>query len=326
MEAFSLQKVEMLEEVVVSWRKVRWIWQMRQNFVAQFVQPLEHCLCGVWLGVVMEKNWAHSVDQCWLQMLQSSGHLIDLLSLLLRCNGFAGIQKAVVIRLAADHQTVTMTFFRCKFGFGKCFGVSSQSKHWAGSHQLSYKIHFLLHITVWSRNGSLLLHRISDDPSKWRTSLVAQTEKCLPTMWETQVWCLGWEDPLEKEMATHSSTLPWKIPWTEKPGSLQSMGLQRVTHDWATKLSLSLQNDDLFNFWSAREAPTYQDFYLSSLLQMPNYHRMVNLEFFGNFSGSCKRFRFDDCSQLHFSLSCIREGNGNPLQCSCLENPTDGGA
>ena len=51
---------------------------------------------------------------------------------------------------------------------------------------------------------------------------------CLP-MWETQVRSLGWEDPLEKEMATHSSTLAWKIPWTEEPGRLQSVGLQRVT-------------------------------------------------------------------------------------------------
>ena len=65
-------------------------------------------------------------------------------------------------------------------------------------------------------------------------------------------------------MALHSSTLAWRIPWTEEPGRLQSMGSQRVRHDWATSLSLS--------------------------------------------------------------LSCIGEGNGNPLQCSCLENPRDGGA
>ena len=63
------------------------------------------------------------------------------------------------------------------------------------------------------------------------TSLVAQTVKRLPTMWETQVRFLGWEDPLEKEMASHSSTLAWKIPWTEDPGRLQSMASQRVGHD-----------------------------------------------------------------------------------------------
>ena len=62
-------------------------------------------------------------------------------------------------------------------------------------------------------------------------SLVAQTVKNLPAMWETWVQSLGWEDPLEKEMATHSSTLAWRIPWMEEPGRLQSMGLQRVRHD-----------------------------------------------------------------------------------------------
>ena len=55
--------------------------------------------------------------------------------------------------------------------------------------------------------------------------------KRLPAMRETQVQSLGWEDTLEKEMATHSSTLDWKIPWTEEAGSRQSMGLQRVGHD-----------------------------------------------------------------------------------------------
>ena len=68
---------------------------------------------------------------------------------------------------------------------------------------------------------------------------------------------------VEKEMATHSSTLAWKIPWTEEPGGLQSMGSHRVEHKWL---------------------------------------------------------------HFHFSLSCIGEGNGNPLQCSCLENPRDRGA
>ena len=60
---------------------------------------------------------------------------------------------------------------------------------------------------------------------------MAQTVKHLSTMWETQVRSLGREDPLEKEMAIHSSTIAWKIPWTEEPGRLQSMGLQRVGHD-----------------------------------------------------------------------------------------------
>ena len=74
----------------------------------------------------------------------------------------------------------------------------------------------------------------------FRTSLVAQMIKRLPTMQETWVRSLGWEDLLEKEMATHSSTLAWRIPWMEEPGGLKSMGSQRVGHDWATSISLSL--------------------------------------------------------------------------------------
>ena len=58
--------------------------------------------------------------------------------------------------------------------------------------------------------------------------------KNLPAMRETRDQSLGWEDPLEKGMATHSSVLPWRIPWTEETGRLQSMGLQRVRQDWVT--------------------------------------------------------------------------------------------
>ena len=65
-------------------------------------------------------------------------------------------------------------------------------------------------------------------------SLVALLVKNLPAMRETQVQSVGQEYPLEKEMATHSSTLAWRIPWTEKPGRLQSMGSQRVGHDCVT--------------------------------------------------------------------------------------------
>ena len=82
---------------------------------------------------------------------------------------------------------------------------------------------------------------------------MAQTVKCLPAVRETRVRSLGWEDPLE-EMAAHSSTIAWKIPWTEEPGRLQSMGLQRVRHDCATSLSFFMFNSDLFKidfeFWS----------------------------------------------------------------------------
>ena len=77
---------------------------------------------------------------------------------------------------------------------------------------------------LWGRD--LTVHNSSDQIG---ASLVAQKVKHLPAMWETQVRSLGWEDSLEKEMAPHSSTLAWEIPWMEEPGRLQSMGLQSQT-------------------------------------------------------------------------------------------------
>ena len=96
------------------------------------------------------------------------------------------------------------------------------------------------------------------------TSLVVQMVKRLSTRWETWVRALGWENPLEKEMAIHSSTIAWKIPWTEEPGGLQSMGWKRVGHDWVTSLSfLSQRAKSSFRlvpafvnaFWGSSEVP-----------------------------------------------------------------------
>ena len=73
---------------------------------------------------------------------------------------------------------------------------------------------------------------------------MAQTVKRLSTMRETWVRSLAQEDPLEKEMAIHYSTIAWKIPWTKEPGGLQSMGSQRVRHDCTTSLSLRILKKD----------------------------------------------------------------------------------
>ena len=98
-----------------------------------------------------------------------------------------------------------------------CWFTSSCSAHGKKTHERFPRVLFFI-------------------PGTW-TSLVAQTVKCLSTMRKTWVRSLGREDPLEKEMAIHSSTLAWKIPWTEEPGRLQSMGSQRVRHDWVTELT-----------------------------------------------------------------------------------------
>ena len=72
-------------------------------------------------------------------------------------------------------------------------------------------------------------------PGGPRASLVAQTVKSPPAMQETQVWSLGWDGPPELEMATHSSILAWRTPWTEECGGLQSIRSWRVGYDWATE-------------------------------------------------------------------------------------------
>ena len=83
-------------------------------------------------------------------------------------------------------------------------------------------------LIFWSTSSVLQVHR---SYTFYWASLVAQRLKHLPEMQETQVQSLGREDPLEKEMATHSSTLVWRIPWREEPGGLESMGSQRDGHD-----------------------------------------------------------------------------------------------
>ena len=80
---------------------------------------------------------------------------------------------------------------------------------------------------MYDESNKTLMEKNKED----QASLVAQTVKNLPAMQETWVQSLGREDPLEKEMATHSSILAWSIPWTEEPGRLLSMGLQRVKHN-----------------------------------------------------------------------------------------------
>ena len=113
-------------------------------------------------------------------------------------------------------------------------------------------------------------------------------------------------------MATHFSTLAWKLLWTEEPGRLQSMRSLRVRQDWVTSLSLFT-----FMHWRKKWQPT--------LVFLPGESQgrgsLVGCHLWGHReSDMTERLHFD------FSLSCTGERNGNPLQYSCLENPRDGGA
>ena len=102
--------------------------------------------------------------------------------------------------------------------------------------------------------GKFLDVGIPDHLACLLTSLVAQMVKCLPTMRESCVRSLGREDPLEKELATHSSTLAWKILWMEEPGRLQSVGSQRVRHNWVTSPYLIFLTCLLRNLYGGQEA------------------------------------------------------------------------
>ena len=103
---------------------------MRQNFTAQFSQLLKPWLWDMWSDTVMQKNWVLSVDQCRLQALQFLEHLIDLLSILLRCSGFAGIQKAVVDQIGSRPPNNEYDlFFSASLALGSVLRVSSRSNH-----------------------------------------------------------------------------------------------------------------------------------------------------------------------------------------------------
>ena len=96
--------------------------------------------------------------------------------------------------------------------------------------------------------------------------------KNLPTMQKTWVQSLGWEDPLEKRMATHSSILAWRTPWTEEPGQLQSMGLQRIGHDLGT------------NTYTHTRTHTHTHTHTHSFPQLLCFYMLVSLGMVLNFS------------------------------------------
>ena len=109
-----------------------------------------------------------------------------------------------------------------------------------------------------------------------KTSLVAQTVKSLPAMRETWVQSLGQEDPLEKEMATHSNTLVWKIPWMEEPGRLQSMGLVRIGHNRTTSSSRS-KAAQCIQTMTSLFLSQYSHIEIHNVIQLINQQIMIHL-------------------------------------------------
>ena len=158
---------------------------------------------------------------------------------------------------------------------------------------------------------------------------MAQLVKNPPAMQETQVWSLGWEDPLEKGKANHSSILAWRIPW------IKSKGSQRVTQDWANFTHLKIENYINFENWNLeRQNLHFWDFAVhyaclvgegnGNPLQYSSLENPVDEEPDGLLSIGSYRVGLQ-LKQLSMH-ACIWEGTGNPLQYSCLENPRDRGA
>ena len=126
---------------------------------------------------------------------------------------------------------------------------------------------------------------------------MAQPVKNPPAIQKTQVWSLGWKDFVEKGIAPYSSILAWKIPWTEEPGRLQSMGPQRVGHNWAHTRTHTI-----------------------------GHYLAIKWCFPGGSEVKASACNAGDLGSIPGSGRFPGEGNGNPLQYSCLENPMGGGA
>ena len=146
--------------------------------------------------------------------------------------------------------------------------------------------HLESRLTSWSRRDSSCLRRersrvqVPDEPLYFWVSLVAQTVKNPPTMQETWVWSLVWEDPLEKSTATHSSILAWRIPMDKEAWRLQSIGSQRVRHDWATKQHSSHQRRIPTIIWKGPSFSNYlcEDRFSSYTSTKTTYSNRLNIE------------------------------------------------
>jgi len=203
----------------------------------------------------------HWKDWCWLQYF---GHLVR--RTLIGKNPDAGKEWRQEEKGTAEDKIVGWYHQLNGQEFEQAVGVGDEREAWCATvhgvteHRIwltelnwsfSYHIFCVLchrlidHVSMGLFLGSLFFSLdfcfcFCGIPYCIGASLVAQKVKRLLAMWETWIRSLSREDPLEKEMATYSSTLAWRIPWTEKPGRLQSMGSQRVGHDWVTSLHFVL--------------------------------------------------------------------------------------
>ena len=169
---------------------------------------------------MVTSSWDSQVDTAEMMLYQQSGHLgwrpLGL-------TGLISLLSKGTLRSLLQHHNLKASILWCSALF------MAQLSH---LYMTTGKV---IALTIWTfvhKVISLLFSTLSSPYPG--ASLVAQTVKNLPAIWKTQVWFLGKEDPLKKGMATHSSILAWRIPQTEEPDRLQSMGSQRDGQDWVT--------------------------------------------------------------------------------------------
>ena len=183
---------------------------MRQNFVAQFIQPLQRWFCDVWPGLVSEKNQALSVDQCQLQVLQFSTHFINLLHILTDVMVLMDSENCS----GSDRQQTTKRWPWFFFFFFFFVQVWLWKVLWSFLVQplswLSYKIHFSLHITIQLRNGLLLLWRIREDdsPKGWLFWFAVCSQYTHLLSFFTFAICFKYQTIIERSMLNSWATSP----------------------------------------------------------------------------------------------------------------------
>ena len=144
------------------------------------------------------------------------------------------------------------------FLFSQCCGLlcSMRIIH-EGNHCLSYLPQRKCGLWIWSVEAHIYQSTIKPGQyNRLPRELSGLKKKFLLPVQKTWVWSQGWKDPLEEEMATHSSILAWDIPWTEKPGGWQSIVLQRVVCDWATEHARIIQHKFTFKDISNSQIPS----------------------------------------------------------------------
>ena len=208
------------------------------------------CISGEWFSHSVVSNSCDSTD--WSPPGSSVHGILQARVLEWVAVSYRGVERIKVVSLVADHPTTAGCWFLCikskHGGWLWSLQITACPAVWNKMLLISFSMQYhpeslhsvTLGLFVKSQKHCFKISACLEAfLNNSQATLRAQMVKNLLAMLETQVWSLGWKDPLEKEMATHSSILAWESPWTEEPGGLQSMRSRRVRHNWATNTEYS---------------------------------------------------------------------------------------